>query len=298
MERGAAIQRGAIAFESVTVIIEICPGARYNQRIAHGEAFLNSEALGSSGAALTNPTMPSALWSCEREECVDNLELLRSVPIFSRLADEHLRLLGASLGARSFERGDTIFHQGSVGDVLHLIVRGQVRIYTISQLGQELSVKIFRAGDFFGELALLDGQPRSASAEAMRPTRTLTLHRDAFRRAVHTVPDIAVMVLEELSARLRHTNIYIEHLASASAPQRVVRTLLDLADQHGVISEQGTTRIDLHLTQDDLASLAGTTRETVNRVLSSLRDQGLIQVERARVSVLNLPMLERSLDVA
>jgi CRP/FNR family transcriptional regulator, cyclic AMP receptor protein len=179
--------------------------------------------------------------------------------------------------------------------VLHLIVRGQVRIYTISQLGQELSVKIFRDGDFFGELALLDGQPRSASAQAMCATQTLTLHRHAFREAVRTLPEIAVLVLEELSARLRRTNTYIEHLASHSAPQRVVRTLLDLADQYGV-GVGDATRIELRLTQDDLASLAGTTRETVNRVLSGLRDQGLIQIERARVSVLNLPQLERLKD--
>jgi CRP/FNR family transcriptional regulator len=228
------------------------------------------------------------------EVTLENLDLLRAVPIFARLDGGQLRLLSASLSSRSFARGATIFHQGDEGDVLYLIVRGQVRIYTVSQLGQELSVKVFRDGDFFGELALLDGQPRSASAEAMRPTTALTLHRDAFRGAIRSTPEIALSVLEELAARLRRSNIYAEHLAAHSAPQRVVRTLLDLADQHGV-AERGATRIDLHLTQDDLASLAGTTRETVNRVLAGLREQGLIQIERARVSVLNLPQLERSL---
>lgn len=281
---------------SVIAIIVLRPPAGYNQAIAGdegaGAAAPAQEKLG--GHAPHDPDRPGAPPPAARRAVMDNIELLRGVTIFARLAPDHLRLLGASLGARSFARGETIFHQGSDGDVLYLIVRGQVRIYTISQLGQELSVKVFRDGDFFGELALLDGQPRSASAEAMRATAALTLHRDAFRRAISTYPEIAVSVLEELSARLRRTNIYAEHLASHSAPQRVVRTLLDLADQHGV-AEHGATRIDLHLTQDDLASLAGTTRETVNRVLSGLREQGLIQIERARVSVLNLPQLERSL---
>lgn len=227
---------------------------------------------------------------------MDNVELLRGVTLFARLTPTHLRLLGSSLSRRSYARGETIFHQGSDGDLLYLIVRGQVRIFTVSQLGQELSVKVFRDGDFFGELALLDGLPRSASAQAMRATTALTLHRHAFREAICGDPAIALAVLEELSARLRRTNIYAEHLAGQSAPQRVVRTLLDLADQHGV-AEEGATRIDLELTQDDLASLAGTTRETVNRVLGGLRDQGLIQVERARVSVLNLPQLVRSLEM-
>jgi CRP/FNR family transcriptional regulator, cyclic AMP receptor protein len=222
---------------------------------------------------------------------MDNLNLLRGVPMFARLSDEHLRLLSSSLGSQTFGRGATIFHRGSVGDTLYLIVHGQVRIYTVSQLGQELSVTLFRDGNFFGELSLLDGHERSASAVAMRATTTLTLHRAAFMQAIRTYPEIAISVLEELSARLRHTNTYIEHLASTSAPQRVIRTLLDLADQHGEV-EPGTTRVDLHLTQDDLASLAGTTRETVNRVLSGLRDQGLIRIERARLSVLNLTQLE------
>jgi CRP-like cAMP-binding protein len=224
---------------------------------------------------------------------MNNLELLRGVPMFARLNDDHLRLLSASLGSQAFERGATIFHQGSVGNTLYLIVRGQVRIYTNSVLGQEISVTLFRDGNFFGELSLLDGHERSASAVAMRTTTTLTLHRAAFLQAIRTYPEIAVTVLEELSARLRHTNTYIEHLSSTSAPQRVVRTLLDLADHHGV-TEHGTTRIDLHLTQDDLASLAGTTRETVNRVLGGLREQGLIRIERARLSVLNLTQLEQA----
>lgn len=228
---------------------------------------------------------------------MNKLDLLRRVHLFARLSNQSLNVLSHSLGTRTFDRGATIFHQGSKGDKLYMIVDGQVRIYTTSGTGQELSVMIFRSGDFFGELSLLDGQARSASAETMRITTTLTLHRSAFLRTMSDVPDIAIAVLEELSLRLRHTNIYMEHLISHSAPQRVVRRLLDLTEQHGV-NENGTMRIDLHLTQDDLASLAGTTRETVNRVLANLRDQGLIRVERARISVLNLSQLEEALECA
>jgi CRP-like cAMP-binding protein len=227
---------------------------------------------------------------------MDKLELLRSVPMFSRLADNHLALLSANLGAQSFARGATIFHQGSVGNTLYIIVQGQVRIYTISATGHELSVMIFREGDFFGDLALLDGLPRSASAVAMSETTTLTLHRTAFQQTIQAFPPIAIAVLEALAGRLRHSNTYAEYLVSHSAPQRVVRRLLDLADQHGVAHSDATHTIELFLTQDDLASLAGTTRETVNRVLASLRDQGLIQVERARISVLNLVQIEQSLN--
>ena len=127
----------------------------------------------------------------------------------------------------------------------------------------------------------------------MSKTLALTLHRAAFLHAIDACPSIAVSILEVQTARLRHSNTVAEHLASLSAPQRVVRQLLDLATRYGV-ADGAAIRIDLHLTQDDLASLSGTTRETVNRVLANLRDQGLIRVERAQVSVLNLPQLEQS----
>jgi CRP/FNR family transcriptional regulator, cyclic AMP receptor protein len=225
---------------------------------------------------------------------MDKQELLRSVPIFSRLNDEHLRILVGSLGTCTFERGDAIVRQGDVGDKLYIIVSGQVRIFTINEAGQELSLIIYRPGDFLGELSLLDGQPRSASAEAMRRTTTLTLHRAAFLSTLYANPHMAAVVMEALAARLRHSTLYAQLLASHSAPQRIVGQLLDLAARYGV-ADGGAVSIDLHLTQDDLASLSGTTRETVNRVLSSLRDQGLVRVERARVIVLNLDQLEQSL---
>jgi CRP/FNR family transcriptional regulator len=124
-------------------------------------------------------------------------------------------------------------------------------------------------------------------------TTTLTLHRAAFLHTISTCPPIATGVLEVMIARLRQRNVVAEQLANLSAPQRVVRQLCDLATRYG-IADGGVIQIDLHLTQDDIASLTGTTRETVNRVLASLRDQGLIRVERARVSVLKMQQLEET----
>jgi CRP/FNR family transcriptional regulator, cyclic AMP receptor protein len=222
---------------------------------------------------------------------MDKLELLKKVPTFSRLTNDQLALLARSVGTQTFERDEAIFHQGSVGSTLYIIVRGQVRIFTTSEAGQELTVTIFRDSDFFGEMALLDGQPRAASAKAMCTTTTLTLHRAAFLHTIDACPPIAASVLEVLTTRLRQSNGVAGQLANLSASQRVVRQLCELAVRYG-IADGGAIRIDLHLTQDDLASLSGTTRETVNRVLSNLRDQGLIRVERARVSVLKMQQLE------
>jgi CRP/FNR family transcriptional regulator, cyclic AMP receptor protein len=218
-------------------------------------------------------------------------ELLQKVPTFTRLTNDQLALLARSVGTQTFERDETIFHQGSIGSTLYIIVDGQVRVYTINEAGQEMTVRMLKTGEFFGELALLDGQPRSASVEAMCSTIALTLHRSTFLHIINAYPSIAASVLEAMAARLRLTTVYAEQMANLPATQRVVRQLLDLATQYG-IPDGSVTHIDLHLTQDDLASLSGTTRETVNRVLSNLRDQGLIRVERARVSVLKMQQLE------
>jgi CRP/FNR family cyclic AMP-dependent transcriptional regulator len=224
---------------------------------------------------------------------MNKLELLQRVTAFTRLTNDQLALLARSVGAQTFERDEAIFYQGSIGSTLYIIVNGQVRVYTSSEAGQEHTVAIFRDNDFFGDMALLDGLPRAATAEAICRTTTLTLHRAAFLHTISASPPIAAAVLEVMAARLRQSNTVAEQLANLSASQRVVRQLLDLATRYGV-TDSGITQIDLHLTQDDLASLSGTTRETVNRVLATLRDQGLIHVERARVSVLKMRLLEET----
>jgi CRP/FNR family transcriptional regulator, cyclic AMP receptor protein len=225
---------------------------------------------------------------------IDKIWLLRTVSIFRQLTLAQLTALAASLGAEVFGRGQTIFQQGDRGDALYLIARGQVRIYHPSTTGHELSVAIFREGEFFGELALLDGHPRSASAEAMLPTTALTLGRTAFLATLGAHPAIAAALLAELAARLRDSTSYAEHLANPAAQQRVGWLVLALAQRYGVPETKGT-RIDLELTQDDLASMFGMARETVNRVLARLRERGLVALDHGQLLVLDCARLEHAL---
>ena len=231
---------------------------------------------------------------------MDNNTLLRRVPAFRQLTDEQISLLAKRVGTQRFERGEVIFHQGDSGHILYIIAQGQVRIFQVSQAGLELAVAIFSDGDFFGELALLDGQPRGASAAAMEQTTVLTLHRTAFQHTLSTSPPIAAAILEVMAARLRESNIRAKQLASVPATQRVKQELVDLATRQAQRYGSGIIplHIELDLTQDDLASLSSTTRETVNRVLSELRNFGLIKVERGRIRILNLPKLQVSVDAA
>jgi len=217
--------------------------------------------------------------------------MLRKVPLFAGLSDQELEVLADSLGRRTFGKGMIIFHKGSLGQTLYIIESGKVRIFILSESGQEISVNIYGPGDVFGELALLDGLPRSAGAIALEKTVTLTLHRDDFLRHLEAYPRMARSIMEVLSTRLRYTTVYAESLAFLDVYGRVAAKLLELADRYGV--KKDGIEIDLRLTQAELATWVAATRESVNKVLGTFRDQGLIEIEAQRITVLDLPGLKR-----
>jgi CRP-like cAMP-binding protein len=184
-----------------------------------------------------------------------------------------------------------IYHEDSPGDTLYIIESGQVRIFLLSESGQEISVNIYGPGDVFGEMSLLDGLPRSAGVVAMETTVALTLHREDFLHHLEASPRMSRSILEVLSRRLRYTTRYAESLALLDVYGRVAEKLLELAERYGV--EKEGIEINLRLTQAELASWVGATRESVNKVLGTLRDQRLIDVEGHRITILDRRALER-----
>ncbi len=225
----------------------------------------------------------------------DAMALVQQIPLFADLPAEQLGPLVSTLQHRSYRKGELILCQGDAGDSLFIVATGRVRIYTLSSEGHELSVWLCDAGDFFGEMALLTGEPRSAFAEAMEPTQVWVLHRREFHRYLLSNPTAAVRIIETLSRRLRCTTESIEGLLSLSVSQRIARKLLDLAERYGVADEQGVL-INLDLPQEAIAALVGTTRESANRALSALRDQGLIKMSRGRVYLLDRARLQALVD--
>ncbi len=215
---------------------------------------------------------------------------IATVPFFARLDEAERALLTSRLIERTFERGQQIFAQEDPGHSLYIIVSGQVRIFTLNEQGQELALTLLGDGEFFGELALLDGLPRAASAQTIVRTTTLMLHRDDFLATIRTCPPVAAAILEELAARLRRSNSYAEQLIGMPATQRVVRRLTEIAERR---RSGAASSVVLRLTQEDLASLAGTSRETVNRALADLRDAGLVRIERRQITVLDIAALWR-----
>lgn len=227
---------------------------------------------------------------------MDEIALLQQIPLFAGLPGEQLRALARGMNRRRYAKGQTILQQGEEGDSLFIIVSGRVRIYTQSAEGHELSVWICDKGDFFGEMALLSGEPRSACAKAMQTTDVLVLHRQAFRQFLLSTPQAAIHIIEILSMRLRHTTESAGGLMSLSVTQRVARTLLQLVERYGADAGDAGVIIDLDLSQEAIATLVGTTRESANRALSSLRDQGIVQIDRARIRVLQPGRLQARLD--
>jgi CRP/FNR family transcriptional regulator/CRP/FNR family cyclic AMP-dependent transcriptional regulator len=153
---------------------------------------------------------------------------LQKVPFFSNLSADEADKLAKRLVPRRFNQ--IVFHHGDPGGLLYIIVKGKVKITHSTPDGQEALLAILGSGDFFGELALLDDSPRSATAEAIEPTDVLTLHREEFMRYLQSNPDFSLHVLQTMAKRIRHLNKQVRDIFFLDLPGRLARTLLQLAE--------------------------------------------------------------------
>ncbi len=222
---------------------------------------------------------------------VDTRDLLKRVPLFTHLPEPELTGLSKHLRRRPFHHGTMIFHKDQAGDALYIVDSGRVRIFLPAVGGEELTVDIVNAGEVFGELALLDGHARSASAEALEDTVTYTLSREEFQRYLSTAPQVAAALIELLSNRLRQLTEYAESLVFLDLEARLAKALLQMAEQYGVRTDG--IEIDLDLTQTELASMVGATRERVNRALAAFRTQRLVELRGKKIVLLDTERLRQ-----
>jgi len=222
----------------------------------------------------------------------DHIETLAKVSLFAGLDADGLSDLAAVIRRRTFRPGEVIFHRDDPGQALYVIQQGKVKIYITSPDGQEVSLAVFGPGDYFGELALLDGQPRSASAIALEPVDSFALQRADFTNAVLHHPRIAIQVMNVLSRRLRQTDAMIEDLLFLDVHGRVAKKLLDLAELHGARTPEGI-RIELRLTQGELAAMVGASRESVNKVMGYFTDKRFITTDKYKITITRLADLRR-----
>lgn len=213
-------------------------------------------------------------------------ELLQRVPFLAALSGEDLRWLAKRVQRRKFGRSDIVFVKDDPGESMFIVEDGAVRIYVPGTQGADLTLAVMQPGEFFGDLSLLDGRPRSASAEAARNTTLLTLEREDLTELVLSRPQAALAILTVIAARLRETDQMASDLAFLDVSGRLARRLLDLASTNGKDHEDGVV-INATITQEELANMIGVTRESVNRNLGMFRRLGLIAREGRRIVVLD-----------
>ncbi len=212
-------------------------------------------------------------------------ELLRRVSIFAHLGDAELEGLERLLESREAAAEAVVVGQEERGDALFVLVRGRVKVVLYGESGREIILRVFgRPGDFFGEMSLLDGQPRSASIVAAEPSSLLVLSREAFREHLRRSSGTALAVMAELSRRLREADAIIGNLALLDVYGRLARKLRDLARAEGEPAPDGVLIRRLP-TQQEIAGLIGTSRETVSRALGELSRRGLVRHAGRRLTL-------------
>ena len=211
-------------------------------------------------------------------------ELLQEIPFLSGLSPAETSALAESLRRRRFARNEVIFHRDDPGNCLFIILSGTVKIALQSEDGREVILTLLGPGDHFGELAVLDGEPRSADAVAVEATETMVLPRDMFLEFVEHNPGAALRLLAAFSrGYVRRLTDTVHDAAFLDIPARLARTLVQLLNGR----EPTADGVQLHLTQNDLAAMVGATRESINKWLGYYERQGWVRRERGFVTIVN-----------
>jgi CRP/FNR family cyclic AMP-dependent transcriptional regulator len=219
------------------------------------------------------------------------LASLRRCALFAHVDDARLRTIARTMRHRRFRRNEVIFHQGDLGDSLQIVISGAIKIVLPSAAGEEAIIATLQPGDFFGELALLDGAPRSATAAAVEPTETLALPRDAFLALLDEDPMLSHGLLAGFAAELRRLTGHVEELHFLDLAGRLATRLARLGRDRDP-KATGSVELDWPYTQSDLAAMIGATRQSVNKLLNTLVEDGLLRIERDTLVITDLERLE------
>jgi CRP-like cAMP-binding protein len=223
-------------------------------------------------------------------------DALRRCRLFARVDDESLAICAASLRVRRYRKNEVIFHQGDPGDSLYIVEAGSVKIVLPSPEGDEGAIiATLGRGEFFGELALLDGAPHSATAVAMESTQTLALRRETFDQLIESQPALRRALFAGLAMELRRLTDHVEDLYFLDLPGRLAISLVRRARQQHP-DRLNHVRLDWPFTQSELAAMIGGTRQSVNRLLADMSARGLIAIEEDSLVIPDVERLERTVE--
>jgi CRP/FNR family cyclic AMP-dependent transcriptional regulator len=204
--------------------------------------------------------------------------------LFRGLPEQTIAQIAALASRRTYKADTVVVMRGDPGDALYGVITGRVRISASGAGGKEIFLNIMEPGDAFGEIALLDGQPRSAAATTITPTELMIIRREDFLALVKREPQLAVHLIELLCKRVRWTSEQSEDSSLLSVPARLAKRLLSLASSHGRKTAAGA---QLKITQEDLAQFLGLSRQIVNKYLQTWKKQGWITLGRGSVMLDN-----------
>jgi CRP/FNR family cyclic AMP-dependent transcriptional regulator len=212
----------------------------------------------------------------------ERTQAIKAVPFFTRLSDRELDVVRAVASEKTYPKTAVVLTEGEMGDSLYMIQSGKVKVVIGDEEGREIILKILGPGDFFGEMSMIDKQPRSASVTTIEPSVFLVLTHAAFEKCVEQCPPIANMVMQILAQRVREADRKIGTLALMDVYGRVASTLLELS-----VYSNGKLMVGEKLSQQDLANMVGASREMVNRILKDLSDRGFISIESKAITIIN-----------
>ncbi|MAM43614.1 MAG: Crp/Fnr family transcriptional regulator [Candidatus Marinimicrobia bacterium] len=223
------------------------------------------------------------------------IELLQSVALFWDLSEEELGYISEKMIARHYESGKFIFLEDSEGEQCFFVVQGSVKVTRLSKDGREVILAMLNEGEFFGEMALLDGESRSANVIALEETEVLTLNREDFLVVLHDYPQIAIQLLKEMADRLRKSDRQIASLSLSDAEKRIALCIIRFADEQGII-KRGQVSIPKMPIQQDIANMAGTSRETVSRAINLLEKEHFIKRQGRELLILDYKKFIKEFD--
>jgi len=204
------------------------------------------------------------------------LKILKKVPLFSSLTEEQLEVIGTHCKGKTFKNGHLLFKEKDQGADFYVVMSGSVKIYT-SNGGEDKILSLFKTGDSFGELSLLDGKPRSASASVVEDSVLLTLDKFSFLHVLKENFDIASAIMQELCQRLRDTNQHVHDLTFLDSRTRILKHLIQMANKHGV--RQGTTiSLRIVFNFDELSRMAGVKKDTFMEVIRDFQTKSILVV--------------------
>jgi len=227
-------------------------------------------------------------------ELASLLAFLAEVPLFAGQNLTILTQIAQDLRLRTYRNKEIVFHQGDLNRTLYIVMTGKVRVYHLTLDGEETTVNLLARRQLLGEFTLIDGQPRSATAQAISACTLLEINGERCLDYLEHVPGLALAMCRQLTFKVRWTSAYAETLARFDTAGRLQHLLLLYNEQFGQVIEPGKSYLlDLGLSQGDLATLVGTTRGWVNDILQKWRRRGLVEFCEGKITILDLAELQR-----